>query len=138
MRKGVSSSGKGWAVEMKSHYGYICGTVGLDKDHIDVFVRPGTEALNDFSPIFVVDQKDPARGRFDEHKVMAGFDNEAQARAAYLENYTADWKGLGDFKMWLKSGKTSEPFAPKWFASQEKADGYVAKNKMGDTHEVVQ
>jgi N12 class adenine-specific DNA methylase len=145
-RKGVSSSGKAWAVEMKSHYGYIRGTVGRDKDHIDVFVRPGTDALDDSSPIFVVDQKDPARGRFDEHKVMAGFDNEAQARAAYLENYTADWKGLGDitqttlgdFKTWLKSGKTSDPFAPKWFASQEKAEGYVAKNKMGETHEVVQ
>jgi len=145
-RKGVSSSGNAWAVDMKSHYGYIRGTVGRDKDHIDVFVRPGTEALDDPSPIFVVDQKDPARGRFDEHKVMAGFDNEAQARAAYLENYTADWKGLGDisqttlgeFKTWLKSGKTSEPFAPKWFASQDKADGYIAKNKMGKTHEVVQ
>ena len=145
-RKGVSSSGKAWSVDMKSHYGYIRGTVGRDKDHIDVFVRPGTEALDDSSPVFVVDQKDPARGRFDEHKVMAGFDNEAQARAAYLENYTADWKGLGDisqttlgdFKTWLKSGKTSEPFAPKWFASQEKADGYIAKNGMGKTHEVVQ
>ncbi|NTA80743.1 PLxRFG domain-containing protein [Agrobacterium tumefaciens] len=145
-RKGVSSSGKAWSVDMKSHYGYIRGTVGRDKDHIDVFVRPGTETLDDSSPVFVVDQKDPARGRFDEHKVMAGFDNEAQARAAYLENYTADWKGLGDisrttlgdFKTWLKSGKTSEPFAPKWFASQEKADGYVAKNNMGKTHEVVQ
>jgi len=145
-RKGISSSGKAWSVDMKSHYGYIRGTVGRDKDHIDVFVRPGTETLDDSSPIFVVDQKDPARGRFDEHKVMAGFDNEAQARAAYLENYTADWKGLGDitqttlgdFKTWLKSGKTSDPFAPKWFASQEKAEGYVAKNKMGETHEVVQ
>ncbi len=145
-RKGVSSSGKAWSVDMKSHYGYIRGTVGRDKDHIDVFVRPGTETLDDSSPIFVVDQKDPARGRFDEHKVMAGFDNEAQARAAYLENYTADWKGLGDisrttlgdFKTWLKSGKTSEPFAPKRFASKEKADGYVDRNKMGETHEVVQ
>ncbi|KQZ96841.1 hypothetical protein ASD74_06180 [Rhizobium sp. Root564] len=145
-RKGISSSGKAWSVDMKSHYGYIRGTVGRDKDHIDVFVRPGTETLDDSSPIFVVDQKDPARGRFDEHKVMAGFDNEAQARAAYLENYTPDWKGLaditqttlGDFKTWLKSGKTSDPFAPKWFASQEKAEGYVAKNKMGETHEVVQ
>ncbi len=119
---------------------------GADKDHIDIFVKPGTETLDDSSPIFVVDQIDPARGRFDEHKTLAGFDNEAQARAAYLENYTADWKGLGDisqttlgdFKNWLKSGKTKDPFAPKWFASQDKADAYVAKNKMGQTHEVVQ
>ncbi|MCI9865519.1 PLxRFG domain-containing protein [Rhizobium skierniewicense] len=145
-RKGKSESGKEWSVKMKSHYGYIRGTVGKDKDHIDVFVRPGTETLDDAAPVFVVDQRDPARGRFDEHKVMAGFDNEAEAKAAYLENYTAGWKGLGDisqttmgeFKNWLKSGKTSEPFAPKWFSSQEKADAYVVRNKMGQTHDVVQ
>ncbi|MGV1752795.1 PLxRFG domain-containing protein [Agrobacterium sp. CG674] len=145
-RKGKSESGKEWSVKMKSHYGYIRGTVGKDKDHIDVFVRPGTETLDDTAPVFVVDQRDPARGRFDEHKVMAGFDNEAEAKAAYLENYTAGWKGLGDisqttmgeFKNWLKSGKTSEPFAPKWFSSQEKADAYVSKGKLGETHEVVQ
>ncbi|MBB3947058.1 N12 class adenine-specific DNA methylase [Rhizobium skierniewicense] len=145
-RKGKSQSGKEWSVKMKSHYGYILGTVGKDKDHIDIFVRPGTETLDDAAPVFVVDQRDPARGRFDEHKVMAGFDNEAEAKAAYLENYTAGWKGLGDisqttmgeFKNWLKSGKTSEPFAPKWFSSQEKADAYVVRNKMGQTHDVVQ
>ncbi|MFC3074929.1 PLxRFG domain-containing protein [Shinella pollutisoli] len=145
-RKGVSASGKAWSVTMKSHYGYIRGTVGRDKDHIDIFVKPGTEAIDDDAPVFVVDQRDPARGRFDEHKVMAGYTNEEEARAAYLENYTKGWTGLGsitpttmaDFKAWLRSGKTAEPFATKWFASREKAEAHIARGKLGDTHHVVQ
>jgi hypothetical protein len=128
-RKGTDASGKPWSVKMKSHYGYIRGTIGRDKDHIDTFVRPGVSELDDSAPVFVVDQKSE-NGRFDEHKVMLGFDTEEAARKAYLENYTAGWKGLGDisattmddFKQWLKSGKTDQPFAPKWFGSREKAD----------------
>ncbi|YP_010115339.1 DarB-like antirestriction [Sinorhizobium phage PBC5] len=144
-RKGTSPSGKPWSVKMKSHYGYIRGTVGRDKDHIDIFVKPGTEVLDDSAPIFVVDQRDPARGRFDEHKVMAGYASEDEARAAYLDNYTSGWKGLGaispttlgEFKVWLGSGKTTEPFAPKWFGARDKAEAHIAKEKLGATHEVV-
>ncbi|KQV27850.1 hypothetical protein ASC97_05660 [Rhizobium sp. Root1203] len=130
-RKGADASGKPWSVEMKSHYGYIRGTVGKDKDHIDVFVRQGTNELGDSAKVFVIDQR-RANGRFDEHKVMLGFDSEESARAAYLENYMKDWKGLGDissttlagFKDWLKSGKTSEPFAPvKRFEVRETTRG---------------
>ncbi|MGK9200482.1 PLxRFG domain-containing protein [Sinorhizobium meliloti] len=145
-RKGVSASGKPWSVTMKSHYGYIRGTVGRDKDHIDVFVKPGTDALDGTSKVYVVDQRDPARGRFDEHKVMVGYGSEEEARAAYMENYTSGWKGLGaisettvdGFKVWLESGKTAEPFAPKWFGSRDKAQAHVAKEKLGATHEVVE
>jgi N12 class adenine-specific DNA methylase/predicted RNA methylase len=144
-RKGTDASGKPWSVKMKSHYGYIRGTIGRDKDHIDTFVRPGVSELDDSAPVFVVDQKSE-NGRFDEHKVMLGFDTEEAARKAYLENYTAGWKGLGDisattmddFKQWLKSGKTDQPFAPKWFGSREKADAYIAKQSLGSSHEVVE
>lgn len=119
-RKGVDPSGKPWSVEMKSHYGYIKGTVGKDKDHIDVFLRPGTETLSDDSPVFVVDQQSE-KGSFDEHKVMLGFESEEAAKAAYLENYTAGWNGLrsitpttlGAFKQWTAQGDTTKPFAPK-------------------------
>lgn len=105
--------------EMKSHYGYIKGTIGKDKDHLDVFVKPGT--AEDYSgPVFVVDQtnRDDA---FDEHKIMLGWPDEAGARAGYLENYTKGWTGLGaikkftlpEFKMWLKDGETKKPVALK-------------------------
>lgn len=75
---------------LKQHYGYFKGTVGFDKDHLDVFVKPGTP--EDFAgTVFVVNQL-KADGKFDEHKVMLGFDTEAAAREAYLENYTAGWE----------------------------------------------
>ncbi|MBO3760354.1 PLxRFG domain-containing protein [Ciceribacter sp. L1K22] len=117
-RKGTDAKGKAWSIRMKSHYGYIRGTVGRDKDHIDAFIKPGTETLPDTAPVFVVDQR-AGNGRFDEHKIMLGYDAIESARAAYMENYTKGWKGLGaitqttlaDFKAWLRSGKTTEPFA---------------------------
>lgn len=116
-RKGTDKGGKAWSVTMKSHYGYIKGTVGKDKDHIDVFVKPGTEALDDGATVTVINQVGEG-GRFDEHKVMLGFSSQAEAEAAYMENYTKDWKGLGSagvttlgaFKAWLKDGDTSKPF----------------------------
>lgn len=116
-RSGVDGDGKPWSVEMKSHYGYIKGTVGRDKDHVDIFVKPGTQSLDDAAPVYVVDQVSP-NGRFDEHKVMAGFENANAARQAYLENYTKGWKGLGkltettlgEFKNWLANGDTTKAF----------------------------
>ena len=66
----------------------------------------------------MVDQERPG-GHFDEHKVMLGYGSEQEARAAYLRNYSKNWKGLGaitpttlgDFKAWLASGDTTERFA---------------------------
>lgn len=88
------------------HYGYFRGTEGKDGDHVDVFVGPDAE--NADLPVFVVDQVTQA-GRFDEHKVMLGFRDEAAAREGYLANYSPDWQGLGDitqmtlaeFKAWV-------------------------------------
>lgn len=121
MRRGTDRGGKKWSVEMKDHYGYIRGTRGRDKDHIDIFVKPGADATPDaaFGGVFVVDQVDPATGRFDEHKVMAGFATIEEAEAAYRANYAKGWKGLGgiteaaldDFKRWLADGDTTKPFA---------------------------
>lgn len=114
-----------WETEMQHHYGYIRGTVGQDGDHIDTFVKPGT--ADDFSgTVFVVDQVDPGTGKPDEHKVMLGFDTEAEARDAYLSNYQSGWKGLGaitatpmaDFKTWLK-GDTNKPFGETTRAPQQ-------------------
>ena len=115
-RKGVDGSGKPWSVTMKSHYGYIRGTVGRDKDHIDVFVKPGTEALDGSAPVFVVNQTSP-NGRFDEHKVMLGYASQEEAEAAYLENYTKGWKlgpvsptTIDGFKSWLLDGDKQRHF----------------------------
>jgi N12 class adenine-specific DNA methylase len=128
-RKGQDKTGKPWSVTMKSHYGYIRGTVGKDKDHIDVFVKPGTEALDDTAMVTVVNQVNEA-GQFDEHKVMLGFKSQSEAEAAYMENYTKGWKGLGSvgiatlgsFKSWLKDGDTTKPFSPNTVAPEASSE----------------
>lgn len=118
-RSGTDANGTAWSVTMRSHYGYIKGTVGKDKDHIDVFVKPGTP--EDWTgPVFVIDQT-KGNGHFDEHKVMIGFESEAEARAAYLANYTKGWDRLraitettpAEFKAWLKDGDTTKAFAQR-------------------------
>jgi len=114
IRSGVDQDGKPWSVTMNNHYGYIRGTKGKDKDHIDVFL--GENLLSD--KVYVVDQVNED-GAFDEHKVMIGFDSVDDAKAAYLSNYSEGWQGLGnitevpmsEFKMWISNGtRKIKPF----------------------------
>ena len=104
---------------LSNHYGYFKGTVGKDKDHVDVFL---TDRAEDASlPVFVVDQIDPKTGKFDEHKVIMGAADEAEARATYAANYAPDWNGLGAitampqdaFKAWLRDPKKTKRPAGK-------------------------
>lgn len=100
---------------LKNHYGYIRGTIGKDKDHVDVFMTDRAEDPN--LPVFVVDQVDKD-GTFDEHKVVMGARDEAEARKTYLANYSNGWTGLGaitrmpqnEFKAWVyDQRKTKRP-----------------------------
>lgn len=93
-RSGTDKSGKPWRVEMAHHYGYIKRTEGADGDQVDVFIGPNPDS----DKVFVVNQVDPSTKRFDEHKVMLGFDNAAAARKGYLANYAKGWKGLGSIE----------------------------------------
>mgnify|MGYP000243366415 FL=1 len=75
-----------WRVpSMPAHYGYIKGTVGADKDHLDVFIGPNPESMK----VWIINQivADSIPERFDEHKVMLGFDTAAQAKATYLRSF---------------------------------------------------
>ncbi|BDQ36294.1 hypothetical protein SYK_06540 [Pseudodesulfovibrio nedwellii] len=119
-RSGTDKDGKPWSVQMQHHYGYIKGTVGKDKDHLDVFLKDGVESEDMSSkPVFVVDQKNED-GSFDEHKILMGFDNAQEAQEGYLSNYEAGWTGLGnlvemsadEFKAWTK-GNTTKPVGTK-------------------------
>ncbi len=95
---------------LKHHYGYIKGTVGKDKDHVDVFMTDRAEDPQ--LPVFVVDQVNKD-GSFDEHKVVMGTGSEAEARKTYLANYEKGWTGLGgikqmsqeEFKAWVRDPK---------------------------------
>jgi hypothetical protein len=95
--------------ELKHHYGYIKGTVGADGDHTDCFVR--TQISKDYDGnVYVVNQT-KADGSFDEHKCMIGWPTEADAKSAYLENYTKGWDRIDsikvltfeEFRNWVKT-----------------------------------
>jgi hypothetical protein len=116
-RQGTDETGTAWEQVMTHAYGYILGTRGADKDHIDVFIGPDPEG----GKIVVIDQLNLKTGVFDEHKVMLGFPHQAHAMHAYLSNYDAT--GLDrigtlnpailpeEFKLWLAEADTTKPFA---------------------------
>lgn len=119
IRSGTNKTGEPWQVEMPTHYGYILGTKGKDKDHIDVYIGPQPEAQN----VFVVDQVDSETGKFDEHKVMLGYPDPGGALNDYHRAFS-DNKGLtrigamkvmtiDEFKQWLKEGDTTKPLRLK-------------------------
>lgn len=114
IRSGKDKTGKEWSREMPVDYGYFKGTIGRDKDHIDVFIGENPES----DKIYVIDQIDPSTGKFDEHKIMLGFDNVSKARNTYNSAYEEGWTGLGQItrtdkdglKEWFK-GDTKKPYA---------------------------
>ena len=135
VRSGTTPDGRAWQTPMQNHYGYIKGTKGKDKDHLDVFLGPSPEV----SPrVFVVNQTDPNTGKFDEHKVMMGFDSPEQARAAYLSNYEPGWQGFGSmasmdmpgFKGWLKNGSQNRPAVDRKPLLQNKGTGDVTERPL--------
>ncbi len=112
VRKGVDADGNEWSVKMPTDYGYIKRTEGADGEHIDVFLGPHKSSAV-AGNVYVVNQKDPVTGKFDEHKVMLGFDGEESAMDAYVGAFS-DGSGasriqsvevmtVSEFNQWLKS-----------------------------------
>ncbi|MDB5814417.1 MAG: hypothetical protein JWN23_1534 [Rhodocyclales bacterium] len=126
VRSGTDANGKAWSNTLAAHYGYLRGTVGKDKDHIDVFVKPAT-AENHDGPVFVIDQRKPGNGHLDEHKVMMGFANEGEARKAYQDSYQKGWDGIRavtemstpGFKDWIANGDHTKPAADYRIANSD-------------------
>ncbi|MER9217857.1 D-Ala-D-Ala carboxypeptidase family metallohydrolase [Mesorhizobium sp. M0644] len=119
-RTGIDGSGKPWSVQMPAPYGYLKRTKGADGDAVDVYL--GHENTGH---VFVVDQIDPATGKFDEHKVMLGY-NELQSAMDTYDGAFSDGSGprragavtgmtVAQFKQWLKNGDPKKPvaYAPK-------------------------
>ena len=118
VRSGVDKDGNRWSTKMNNTYGYFLSTLGKDKEHIDVFINDDADLDNFKGKIYIVDQVN-ADGTFDEHKIMYGFANKADAKKAYLSNYSKGWKGCGAitgvpkeaFDKWIKSSKRKiKPF----------------------------
>lgn len=115
IRRGVDPSGKAWEVTMPADYGYIKRTTGADGENVDVYVGQSPES----QAVFVVDQVDPDSGQFDEHKVIMGAANRAEAELIYKSAFS-DKTGAArmgsvtemsadQFKEWLATGNSRNP-----------------------------
>lgn len=129
-RSGKDEQGKPWSVTMHDTYGYILGRIGVDGDHIDMFINDAADLDTFDGNVYVVDQVNPETGEFDEHKVMYGYPSEEAATEAYLANYSKGWKGLGKvtsvpkatFDKWLESSdRKTKPFAEYAMVQKEQA-----------------
>ena len=139
VRRGTDADGRQWEQRMNNTYGYILGRYGKDGDHLDMFINDKADLDEWNGNVYVVDQVNKD-GTFDEHKVLYGFDSEAEAREAYLSNYEEGWQGLGKitgvsketFDKWLDSSKRKvKPFAEHSIAKEAEKkriqglDGYT-------------
>lgn len=127
---------------LKNHYGYFKGTIGKDKDHVDVFM---TDRADDASlPVFVVDQVNKD-GSFDEHKVIMGAATEEEARATYLGNYSKGWTGLGgikgftqdEFKAWIRDAEKTKRRVTRAPRAEPKAAAAAAPERIEDFGETL-
>ena len=120
VRSGVDSNGERWSNTMNNTYGYIRGAIGVDGDHIDVYLSNDIDNWNG-EKVYVIDVYNPD-GSFDEHKVMLGFNEVTTAKEDFLKNYDASWGNnrrldvsevaLADFEKWVNSSKRkTKPFA---------------------------
>jgi hypothetical protein len=117
-RSGVGKDGKPWSVTMPEHYGRIKGTIGADGDQIDITIGPNPEQNG---VVWVIDQIDPDTGKFDEHKIMAGFEMGEEAEQAYIDGFS-DGRGidrigavermdLAQLRQWIANGNTKKALA---------------------------
>jgi hypothetical protein len=124
-----------WSVtNMPAHYGYFKGTKGADGEQVDVYL--GGHSNDDVA--WIVDQVDAKTGRFDEHKIMAGFPSRDAAVKAYDKAF-GDGNGparmgsitpihVSEFKSWVKGRDTKTPFAKQRaaVAKGENVRGFAA------------
>jgi hypothetical protein len=83
IREGEDADGSEWRTKMTHPYGYIRTTEGVDGDQVDCFMGPNKDAEN----AFIIECMNPETGKYDEDKVMLGFDGSELAKQAFLENY---------------------------------------------------
>lgn len=138
VRSGVGANGKAWHCTQPADYGYIKRTEGADGDHVDVYLGPDKSSQQ----VFIVNQQDHKTSKFDEHKVMLGYQSEREAIKDYCAAFS-DGKGpdrirsiepmsMDAFKIWLKQGNTKKMAATKDIVAH--ALSLCAAQKKGSRH----
>jgi hypothetical protein len=83
-REWKDRDGSTGSTKMTYPYGYICRTNGADGEQVDVYVGPN----KDSDKVFIVHQMAvPDFTKYDEDKVMVGFESAREAKAAYLMHF---------------------------------------------------
>lgn len=82
-RSGTDSDGHEWKTFMHYDYGYIRGTVGTDKDHVDCYIGDDKESQK----VYVIHQNNPVTHEYDEDKCMLCFSSAEDAKKAYMKQY---------------------------------------------------
>lgn len=86
-RKWRDVNGTEGKTKMLYDYGYIRNTLSAaDGDHVDCYIGPNEDAVN----VYVIHQVRVDTGKFDEDKVMLGFDSAKEAKEAYLAHYNSN------------------------------------------------
>jgi hypothetical protein len=110
VRSGADKGGNKWRVRMPVDYGYLKKTLGVDGDHVDLFLGPVRD-VERAGTVWVLEQRDKATGKFDEHKLLGGFATKAGALRAYLQSFSDDARGrvgkvtavgVKELKPWLR------------------------------------
>lgn len=83
VRRWRDAEGHEGQTRMQCAYGYAERTTGADGDGVDVFLGPNPEAPR----AWIVHQRNPHTGAYDEDKVMLGFSDQRSAINAYEMHY---------------------------------------------------
>lgn len=93
VRRGVNKAdGHAWEQRLPFAYGYIKGTLGVDGDDVDCFLGLNPDAETAY---VVRARRWGAWSKYDEDKVMLGFNDRMEAERAFLLSYS-DPRFLGE------------------------------------------
>ena len=136
IRYGVDSDGHSWKTKMNYPYGRIIGVqrLGHDGDHIDCYVGDNRQS----DKVYIIHIKNCVTGKYDEDKIMLGFNNQKEVIAAFktqYDNFSKIFDGIEkmsiyEFKECLKKKTKSIIVKLKDF-THENADYKVIKALAG-------
>lgn len=83
IRSGYDQDGHYWESEFRNPYGYFESTMGVDGDEVDVYFGE----YEDTEMVYIIHQRDPVTGGYDEDKVMMFFESSEEAKKTYQKHY---------------------------------------------------
>ena len=136
IRYGIDSDGHSWKTKMNYPYGRIIGVqrLGHDGDHIDCYVGDNRQS----DKVYIIHIKNCVTGKYDEDKIMLGFNNQKEVITAFktqYDNFSKIFDGIEkmsiyEFKECLKKKTKSIIVKLKDF-THENADYKVIKALAG-------